>query len=803
MHFSNAVEVSAGFRRLVLAGAACGAVGWSGAAVLADGIGTDPLWTGTRAVAHERVVVGQPTRADRESARAKAMGLRRAWVVSASIDDQGASRVVRVDLPTGEAGKDGAGAFERATIQLSPYDLRASGFEVVIDDGSGKDDASRLRPAMRQWPITTYRGGVAEQTRTEATASIVGDELVVASIYPEGRAAWRVQSLGHVLNGPAAAAHPTAELGAARSLAERLGAGGLFVVYTDADVLETGLSCGVDETLTAPGGGASGAGDGPGGSFPVDRGPGSCNKLGEIGWDTDWEYFSAFLAQPDPSAACVADIESVLNDVDFALQRDIAVSTRLRGVILRTTAADPFSDTTSASALLSESLAVWNTVSQATLTRDLEHLMTGRDLDGGTIGLAYVGVICNNTYNSGLSQTLFTTTFASRVLLSAHEIGHEWNAPHDNQAGSPCESTPDGFIMNPFIGGQALQYSPCSIAQMSFHRDSGLSCVSTPTSAPFTRPETVYSQITQSVSIDVLQNDVSNCGAMTLSLPSGTTTAGNTVTINAGAGPRGRSLITFTPVGNFSGPDTFTYTATNGTGGANQTVTVNVAPARTPENPLGGNPGLRVKFYDMTPGLTSLPVFSTLTPYQTSFVSNINVPTTTGNFSASNRTDNVGAVYAGYVSVPTTGLYTFFTTSDDGSRLFIGDTLVVENNGVHGSQERSGVIGLQAGKHAFRVEYFEATGSATLAARYQGPGIAKQIIPNAALSYLPPCSADFDGSQTVTVADLFGFLDAWFAQFNTSGPALSADFNHDSNVTVADLFGFLDAWFAQSGFSCG
>ena len=55
----------------------------------------------------------------------------------------------------------------------------------------------------------------------------------------------------------------------------------------------------------------------------------------------------------------------------------------------------------------------------------------------------------------------------------------------------------------------------------------------------------------------------------------------------------------------------------------------------------------------------------------------------------------------------------------------------------------------------------------------------------------------------MTVADLFGFLDAWFAQFNTSGPALSADFNHDSTVTVADLFGFLDAWFAQSGFSCG
>ena len=145
--------------------------------------------------------------------------------------------------------------------------------------------------------------------------------------------------------------------------------------------------------------------------------------------------------------------------------------------------------------------------------------------------------------------------------------------------------------------------------------------------------------------------------------------------------------------------------------------------------------------------------------------------------------------------VPTTGLYTFFTTSDDGSRLFIGDTLVVENNGVHGSQERSGVIGLQAGKHAFRVEYFEATGSATLAARYQGPGIAKQIIPNAALSYLPPCSADFDGSGgTPDAGDIDAFFDAWLF----GDPAADADCSGGTPDTT-DIDAFFVAWLAGGG----
>lgn len=67
------------------------------------------------------------------------------------------------------------------------------------------------------------------------------------------------------------------------------------------------------------------------------------------------------------------------------------------------------------------------------------------------------------------------------------------------------------------------------------------------------------------------------------------------------------------------------------------------------------------------------------------------------------------------------------------------------------------------------------------------------------LSLSVSCAADFDADGSVSVPDLFGFLDAWFAQ-NGGGPGLpSADFDGDGTVTVVDLFAFLDAWFVQNG----
>ena len=93
------------------------------------------------------------------------------------------------------------------------------------------------------------------------------------------------------------------------------------------------------------------------------------------------------------------------------------------------------------------------------------------------------------------------------------------------------------------------------------------------------------------------------------------------------------------------------------------------------------------------------------------------------------REEHAALAFTGYIRVPTNGIYEFFTTSDDGSRLYIGDDKVVENDGLHGMNERSGQVGLQAGYHPIRVEYFNAAGARGLEVHWAGPGIKKQNVP--------------------------------------------------------------------------
>ena len=91
--------------------------------------------------------------------------------------------------------------------------------------------------------------------------------------------------------------------------------------------------------------------------------------------------------------------------------------------------------------------------------------------------------------------------------------------------------------------------------------------------------------------------------------------------------------------------------------------------------------------------------------------------------------DKFGLRFTGYIDIKTEGRYTFSTISDDGSRLYIGDELVADNDGLHGAEEKGGKIRLAPGKHPITVTYFESTGGEVLQVFYEGPGVAKQEIP--------------------------------------------------------------------------
>ena len=131
--------------------------------------------------------------------------------------------------------------------------------------------------------------------------------------------------------------------------------------------------------------------------------------------------------------------------------------------------------------------------------------------------------------------------------------------------------------------------------------------------------------------------------------------------------------------------------------------------------------GIRYEYFEGE-WKSALPDFSELTPV---------ISGTTGQFNLSyrKRDEYYALRFAGYVEVPGDGKYTFYVNSDDGSKLFISDEELANNDGHHGMVEVSSQITLKAGKHPIKVLYFQADGGYGFEVKYKGPGIPKQAIP--------------------------------------------------------------------------
>ena len=101
--------------------------------------------------------------------------------------------------------------------------------------------------------------------------------------------------------------------------------------------------------------------------------------------------------------------------------------------------------------------------------------------------------------------------------------------------------------------------------------------------------------------------------------------------------------------------------------------------------------------------------------------------------------DNYGFIAIGYFTPPTTGTYTFYTSSDDGSGVWIGElalegasrtsTNAVVNNGLgsgQGNTKRSGTISLTGGvRYPIRIVHEEGAGGDNLTFSWSGPSITE------------------------------------------------------------------------------
>jgi len=96
--------------------------------------------------------------------------------------------------------------------------------------------------------------------------------------------------------------------------------------------------------------------------------------------------------------------------------------------------------------------------------------------------------------------------------------------------------------------------------------------------------------------------------------------------------------------------------------------------------------------------------------------------------SVAGRENNFAVRYEGYWNITKTGQFRFFLGSDDGSRLWIDDIEVVNNDSVHPHTENVGRAQLDAGVHKVRVDYFQGGGEWTLTLDFDGNGFSRQTL---------------------------------------------------------------------------
>ena len=98
------------------------------------------------------------------------------------------------------------------------------------------------------------------------------------------------------------------------------------------------------------------------------------------------------------------------------------------------------------------------------------------------------------------------------------------------------------------------------------------------------------------------------------------------------------------------------------------------------------------------------------------------------------KVDNYfGYQFKGYIKIPKDGIYTFYLESNDGSRLFIDDVELIENEANHGPVEEPGNIALKEGLHKIKVRFFQCGGGKMLKVSYSSNKISKQEIPTSIL----------------------------------------------------------------------
>lgn len=109
--------------------------------------------------------------------------------------------------------------------------------------------------------------------------------------------------------------------------------------------------------------------------------------------------------------------------------------------------------------------------------------------------------------------------------------------------------------------------------------------------------------------------------------------------------------------------------------------------------------GLLYKYYEGE--YAKLPDFSKLKVLKSGRASSLDIS------KLMQRSNNFALLFNGFVNIPQDGLYRIDLRSDDGSKIYLHNECIVDNDGSHSARTRSGYVALKKGLHPVRIEYFE------------------------------------------------------------------------------------------------
>ncbi len=191
----------------------------------------------------------------------------------------------------------------------------------------------------------------------------------------------------------------------------------------------------------------------------------------DVATDFDGQYFQQF-----GNPGSFNRINGIINAVDGIYRNQLNLDLNIsfqQGWGNPST--DPYTSL-SANTSLTQLRNWWN-ANRGNINRDITHKFSGKDFSGSTVGIAFVGVVCNAPGSAyGISQNQGSSFL--RTQLTAHEIGHNFSANHDNQIGCPVSCNGSGPIMCSFLQSSGSNsFSSCSRNAIANHTNQNGFCL--------------------------------------------------------------------------------------------------------------------------------------------------------------------------------------------------------------------------------------------------------------------------------------------------------------------------------------